>query len=98
MTKAAFERIAEGLEEAVAIVEGRSEPAAIHLPSQIDVKAIRQGLKLSQVRFADEYGFSVVQVRDWEQGRSRPTGALRAYLTIIARSPEGVSALLRSAA
>lgn len=98
MTKSAFDRIAEGLEEAVAIAEGTAEPAALHLTAQVDVKAIRQGLKLSQSRFAEEYGFSVVQIRDWEQGRSRPLGALRAYLTVIAKSPEDIRALLRSAA
>lgn len=98
MTRTAFDKIAEGLEEAVAIASGRAEPAALHLPNQVDVKAIRRNLKLSQARFAEEYGFSLVQIRDWEQGRSRPMGALRAYLTIIARSPEGIRALLRSAA
>jgi putative transcriptional regulator len=98
MTKSAFERIAEGLEEAVAIAEGKAAPAALHLPSHVDVKAIRQGLKLSQSRFAEAYGFSVVQIRDWEQGRSRPLGALRAYLTVIAKRPDDIRALLRSAA
>lgn len=98
MTKAAFDKIAEGLTEAVAIARGEAEPAGIHVPSEIDVKALRHRLKLSQSGFADAFGFSLVQIRDWEQGRSRPLGALRAYLTIIAKSPDSVRELLRTGA
>jgi putative transcriptional regulator len=94
MSKKAFEKIAEGLNEALAITRGESEAAKLHIPAEIDVKAIRARLKLSQENFAYEYGFSLTQIRDWEQGRSRPLGALRAYLMVIERSPESIRQLL----
>jgi putative transcriptional regulator len=54
-------------------------------------------LELSQDDFAAHFGFTVNQIRDWEQGRSRPIGGVRAYLMMIERDPAGVLALLRSA-
>jgi putative transcriptional regulator len=51
---------------------------------------------LSQDDFAAEFGFTINQIRDWEQRRTRPLGALRAYLMIIKRNPQAVIDLLRS--
>jgi len=52
--------------------------------SDIDVKAIRERLGLTQSEFASKYRFSVARIRDWEQGRSRPDAAMRGYLMSIA--------------
>jgi putative transcriptional regulator len=62
MTKA-FDKIAEGLNEALAIARGETAPAKTHFP-QIDVWAIRAGLGLSQGDFAAVYGFTINQIRD----------------------------------
>jgi putative transcriptional regulator len=96
MGKKAFDKIAAGLGEALAIARGETKPARLHIPSEIDVKSIRAKLALSQEEFADRFGFTVNQIKDWEQGRSRPLGGVRAYLMIIDRDPKGVLALLRS--
>jgi putative transcriptional regulator len=61
---------------------------------RFDVREIRTKLKLSQDDFAAEFYFTINQIRDWEQGRTRPLGALRAYLMIIKRNPEAVKELL----
>jgi putative transcriptional regulator len=53
-------------------------------------------MKLSQEDFASAFGFTVHQMRQWEQGRSRPLGAVRAYLMIIERDPQLVLRILRS--
>jgi len=53
---------------------------------------------ISQDEFAALFGFSVNQIKDWEQGRSRPLGGVRAYLMIIERDPKGFLAILRSLA
>jgi putative transcriptional regulator len=90
MTKAAFESILSGLQEAVAIVEGRADPATYRVHTPIDVRAIRKGLNLSQEAFARRYQLSVGSIRDWEQGRKMPESAARNYLTVIAREPEAV--------
>src|SRR4051812_25273414 len=89
-------RLINAAKEAVAIARGEKKPARLHVPPEIDVRAIRTKLELSQEDFAAEFGFSVNQIRDWEQVRSRPLGALRAYLMIITRDPQAVLALLRS--
>lgn len=94
--KKAFDRIAEGLDEALAIARGEAEPARLCIPAEIDVKAIRAKLSLSQTDFAALFGFTMNQIRDWEQGRSRPLGGVRAYLMIIERDPALVLRLLRA--
>ena len=96
MSKIAFDKIAEGLTEALAISRGEAKPAKLHLPPEIDVKAVRNRLSLSQEEFASHFGFTVNQIKDWEQGRSRPLGGVRAYLMIIDCDPKRVLALLRS--
>lgn len=97
MTKKAFDKIAAGLTEALAIAGGRSKPAKLHIPPEIDVRAIREKTGLSQDDFATAFGFTINQIRDWEQGRARPIGGLRAYLLIIERNPKEVLLLLQKA-
>jgi putative transcriptional regulator len=55
------------------------------------VKILRRALGLTQEEFATRYHIPVGTLRDWEQGRSEPDQPARAYLTVIARDPEGVS-------
>ena len=95
MTKAAFNKIAEGLAEALTIAKGDASPARLHVPPEIDVRAIRTKTGMSQDAFASAFGFTVSQIRQWEQGRHRPLGAMRAYLMVIEQNPAEVLALLR---
>ncbi len=88
-------RLIQAAKEAAAIARGEVAPARIHVPADIDVKAVRQKLELDQNAFASEFGFSINQIRDWEQQRTRPLGAMRAYLMIIDRDPEGIRELLK---
>ena len=97
MARKAFDKVAEGLNEALAIARGTAKPARLYVPAEIDIKAIRGKLSLSQGDFAGRFGFTVNQIKDWEQGRSRPLGGVRAYLMIIERDPTLVLDLLRSA-
>jgi putative transcriptional regulator len=97
MSKRAFDKIAEGLKEAIAVARGETKPAKLFVPPEIDVRAIRSRLDLSQEDFAAAFGFTVHQIRQWEQGRSRPLGAVRAYLLIINRDPKRVLQMLRAA-
>lgn len=88
------ENILTGLREAVAIAKGDLKPARIHVPKKVDVKAIREGLGLSQVEFAARFGFSVSSVRNWEQNRRTPDGPARAYLQVIQHDAETVQKAL----
>lgn len=97
MSRKAFDKIAEGLNEALAVSKGEARPFKLYVPPEICVKAIRQKLELSQEDFAAYFGFSINQIRDWEQGRTRPLGGVRAYLMVINKNPDAVRALLKEA-
>ncbi len=91
--------IRRGLEEAVAFADGKADPKAyrVHVPVDIDVKAIRARLGMTQDEFAGRFGFSVNTLRHWEQGVRRPDGPARAYLIVIDRAPKAVQKALHAA-
>lgn len=92
-----FNRIAAGLAEVAEIVEGRAESARVYVPEDMDVKAIRARLGLSQTAFAARFGFTASAVKEWEQRRRRPEAAARVLLRVIEREPEAVERALASA-
>jgi putative transcriptional regulator len=51
---------------------------------------IRRALRMTQEEFAAAYQIPVGMLRDWEQGRTEPDQANRAYLKVIAVDPEFV--------
>jgi putative transcriptional regulator len=61
------------------------------------VRIIRRALGLSQEEFAARFRIPVGTLRDWEQGRTEPDQAARAYLTVIARAPDEVAKALNAA-
>jgi putative transcriptional regulator len=85
--------------EGIAIARGEAHPATyrVHVPAEIDVRAMRRKLGMTQERFAIRYGLTLARVRDWEQGRSSPDGAIRAYLKVIEKEPEAVERALTAA-
>ncbi|ASY61430.1 MULTISPECIES: helix-turn-helix domain-containing protein [Sinorhizobium/Ensifer group] len=92
-------RILQGAREALAYAKGEAETAeyGVHIPAEVDVRAIRQKLGLSQKAFAARYGFSAGRVRDWEQGRSNIDAPSRILLTVIEKEPEAVERALSAA-
>jgi putative transcriptional regulator len=93
-------RVLQGAREALAYVTGEADLSKyrVHVPSDVDVRAIRRKLGMTQAQFAERFGFSTSRLKDWEQGRSRPDGALRAYLLVIERETEAVVRALNAAA
>jgi len=89
-------RLIAAAKEARAIARGEADPATynIYIPARIDVKAMRKEMHLSQEQFAHRFGFSPARIRDWEQGRSNPDGAVRAYLLVIKRERKAVERAL----
>ena len=89
-------RLIGAAKEARAIARGEADPRSyrIHVPTQVNVAALRRKLKLSQTQFARRFGFTPARIRDWEQGRSKPDSAARAYLVVITRETEAVQRAL----
>ncbi|MDI6026755.1 transcriptional regulator [Corticibacterium sp. UT-5YL-CI-8] len=87
-------RLLEAAREMREIARGEAVPAHIHVPPDVDVRAIRRSLGMSQDAFATEFAFSINQIRDWEQNRTRPLDSNRAYLMLIERHPDTVRQML----
>jgi putative transcriptional regulator len=83
--------------EGVEIARGEAPPESyrLHVPAEIDVKAMRKKSGMTQKAFAVRYGLTLARVQDWEQGRSFPEGPIRAYLRVIEREPEAVERALK---
>ena len=47
-----------------------------------------------QVEFANQFGFKVSTLQDWEQKRRNPEAPARALLMVIAKEPEAVKRAL----
>ena len=99
MSKKVADGILRGLEQALAFVEGTAKKGTyvVHIPPEIDVRAIRDRLGLTQQQFAVRFGFNINTLRHWEQGRRVPEGPTRAYLIVIDREPKAVEKALRIA-
>jgi putative transcriptional regulator len=99
MSRRIADGILRGLNEALAFAEGTADMSLykVHIPAEIDVRAIRGRLGLTQQQFAVRFGFSVNTLRHWEQGRRVPEGPTRAYLLVIDREPKAVEKALRIA-
>lgn len=89
----------EAARQAQAIARGEADPETyrVTLPEEIDVRAIRKRLGLTQAVFAYRYGFPVGTLRDLEQKRARPDASTRAYLKVISLEPEAVQRALSAA-
>lgn len=61
-----------------------------HVPEQIDVRAFRRRTGLSQARFAQQFGFALDALRNWERKRRQPDLCARAFLIVIDREPDAV--------
>jgi putative transcriptional regulator len=74
MSRHAFDKIKAGLADAIAIARGEADPSTyrVHVPAEVDVKAIRRKLGMTQAEFARSFGFALDAVQNWEQGRRRP--------------------------
>jgi putative transcriptional regulator len=92
MTKSAFDKIAAGLDDAIAFAEGDKTRARTAEP--LDVRAIRLAAGKTQPEFASLYHIPVGTLRDWEQQRRQPDSPARALLTLIRKDPEHVARLL----
>ena len=86
----AFNKLMGGLDEVESYLSGDGKGFQVHVPNAVDVKSIRQNLHMTQAGFSKTFGFSLDAVKHWEGNRRTPEVAARAYLTVIARTPQTV--------
>jgi putative transcriptional regulator len=87
----AGQRTIESATEALAFAKGQEDHGCVvHVPAEIDVRAIREKISLSQNEFAKLFGLSKRTLEHWEHGRRVPSGPARAFLTVIARESDAV--------
>jgi DNA-binding transcriptional regulator YiaG len=59
--------------------------------TEVDVKAVRARLGLTQEQFALRFGLEIDALQNWEQGRCQPDKASASYLRAIAAIPREVA-------
>jgi putative transcriptional regulator len=96
--KTQFEQMMNGLNDVEAFLAGEQEGFKAHVPQQVDVKAIRNRLGMTQARFSSTFGFSLDAIKHWEGGRRTPEAPARTLLTVIDKNPAAVLTALNPAA
>jgi putative transcriptional regulator len=86
----AFASIAQGLQEAIELNQGKSVSVRTHRPAEINVAEVRKNLGLTQMEFSSKLCISVATLRHWERGDRKPQGAALALLTVVAKEPQAV--------
>ncbi|MGH7211437.1 MAG: helix-turn-helix domain-containing protein [Acetobacteraceae bacterium] len=64
--------------------------ARVEPPKRVDVRGLRERLRLTREQFAVRYGLEVETVRNWETGKREPDTTARSYLRAISNDPEHV--------
>jgi len=89
--KELFEELLKSVKQAVAIERGETKPSrSFTVTRKNEVTAVRAKLGLSQNKFAALLGVSPGTLKNWEQGRRRPTGAARVLLRVARSHPKVV--------
>ena len=96
--KTQFEQMMDGLDDVEAFLAGEQEGFKAHVPREVDVKAIRNRLGMTQAEFSDTFGFSLDAIKHWEGGRRTPEAPARTLLTVIDKNPAAVLTALNPAA
>jgi putative transcriptional regulator len=96
--KTQFEQMMDGLNDVEAFLAGKQEGFKAHVPRDVDVKAIRNSLGMTQAKFSDTFGFSLDAIKHWEGGRRTPEAPARTLLTVIDKNPAAVLTALNPAA
>lgn len=95
---AAGKRLLSSAKQALAIARNEAPPARVHVPVDVDVRAIRKRLGMTQPEFSARYGIAIDTLRKWERGDRRPEGPARVLLMVISHSPDAVEQALNAAA
>ena len=90
-TRKAFASITQGLKQAIRHRKGRQAGGSkLHVPPQVDVKAVRERTGLTQEEFAATFAIGLAALRHWERGDRKPRGTALVLLNVIAKDPRAV--------
>jgi len=89
--KSAFDKIAAGLEDAIAYADGDRSRGR---EANVDVRAIREANNMTQAAFAETFRLKIGTVRDWEQGRRQPDAGSVTLLRMIRADPKAVTKII----
>jgi len=85
-----FEELKESIKQGGKILRGKMKPSKEFNFENPDPKQIREGLGLSQNKFARLLGISTSTLQNWEQGRRKPEGPAKVLLNVAAKYPDAV--------
>ncbi len=91
----AYDQIKSGLNEAIDFANGEKTGAVVHQYDDVDVKALRKKLNMTQEVFAATFGISLGTLRHWERGDRHPSGPAQILLRAVSHSPETILDVLR---
>ncbi len=87
-------RVDATTEADIAAHKAEDDAAAKHDAARY-VRRVRRRLGFSQSEFAERIHVSLDTIRNWEQGKRRPTGAAKALLKVLDKAPEAALMALR---
>jgi len=80
-------------EEDIAAHQAADEAEALQDAAKF-ARRVRKRLGLSQSEFSHRIDVSLDTIRNWEQGKRRPTGAAKALLKVLDKAPDAALAAL----
>lgn len=90
-----FEDLLASMKEMDEIVRGEKAPSREFHVDADSVRAVRMATGLSQAQFARLIEVQIGTLRNWEQGRRRPTGPARALIKVLKARPQEVVKALK---
>ena len=92
--KVDFTRLDASTEQDIAAQQLMDEADAM-LNAAKFARRVRKRLGLSQAEFSHQIDVSLDTIRNWEQGKRRPTGEAKTLLKILDKAPEAALAALK---
>ena len=77
MNEEDFKKLVQSVKQMGSIMQGEKIAHRRTVLSDIDVKALREKIGLTQVDFSRMIGVSIKTLQNWEQGRRVPEGPAR---------------------
>lgn len=89
-------KLIQSAKEAQAFARGEADVSnyRIRVPQEINIKALRTRIGMTQADFANRFGFPIATLRDWEQNRRKPDQSARVLLAVIDHDPDFVQSAL----